>query len=450
ELADIQPHDATTTDSYSKTGASKTSQASLREKTFKMDETSASQAFSVAKSGVGSMSQTGSGVRWDAEDYTSHDDLKNATSMDIPPVPKNPLRKSLTSPDRNKKRGSILNAFRPFSWGISNSGGSKPALSILHSGFEKGAVSFSMSDVEMGKKADPALQKAESLVYELKDSSIRINEGSNPTIEKADVEHGGSEAVNELGASAAAAGDVAASKHSLVSGIRSNHGSRVQLSSKPDSIKLRPKSTLAKESHLSEYTAASADCSCDAGTEPPVVAPPENVSQERPSQVNWRKVQKLVVKSHSAKPNKQEKEDIPQNAVILRTASMLSTKKEGILEKTISRSNIARSLTRKKAPVVKKTVEPVHQDFEMASTRLQRWFLCKAFDDKGVYLAYEFRQVDSFGDVSFSRIGLHPMSMANAISGSVFIAVYLIMIFTEPYCASFSGNDDLFSGIVWT
>ncbi|KAJ3376586.1 hypothetical protein HDU80_003941, partial [Chytriomyces hyalinus] len=40
--------------------------------------------------------------------------------------------------------------------------------------------------------------------------------------------------------------------------------------------------------------------------------------------------------------------------------------------------------------------------------------------------------------------------MANAISGSVFIAVYFIMIFTEPYCASFSGNDDLFSSIVWT
>ncbi|KAJ3227726.1 hypothetical protein HDU81_006522 [Chytriomyces hyalinus] len=416
ELVDIQPNTTTTemNPSCSKTSASKTSEAS--EKRVKIDETTASQALSAVSSGVGSMSQMESGVRWDAEDYKSHDDLHNPSSMEIPPVPKNPLRKSLTSSDRNKKRSSIIHAFRPFSW--VSSGGSKPLLSALHSGFEKGAaVSFSMSDVEMGKKADSVVKKAESLVYEL-DSSIRITDGSNPA--------------------------------------KSKHGLPVQLTSRSESIKLRPKSMLAKESHLPEYSTDSVDCSADPEAEPPATVPQtiaiiqaEKVQEERPSQVNWRKVKLAVVKSHHSRPIKEIRADAPENAVVLRTASMQNTKKDETSPKSISRSNMALSLIRKKTPIQKKTVEPVHQDFEMASTRFQRWFLCKAFDDKGGYLAYEFRQADSLGNLSFWRIGLHPMSMANAISGSGFIAVYFFMIFAEPYCASFSGNDDLFSSIVW-
>ncbi|KAJ3287692.1 anaphase-promoting complex subunit Hcn1 [Rhizoclosmatium sp. JEL0117] len=86
---------------------------------------------------------------------------------------------------------------------------------------------------------------------------------------------------------------------------------------------------------------------------------------------------------------------------------------------------------------------------QKATTSFQRLCLCRAFNEKGKYVPYTQRQADSFGKISFTKSGIHPMSMVSSICGLIFILLYCITIIVEPYFAAYYPDTATYTEISW-
>ncbi|KAI8621293.1 cyclic nucleotide-binding-like protein [Chytriomyces sp. MP71] len=89
------------------------------------------------------------------------------------------------------------------------------------------------------------------------------------------------------------------------------------------------------------------------------------------------------------------------------------------------------------------------QDYEVVTTPFHGWFICKAFDEKGRRIPYEFREADTHGQISFWKSGFHPMSMFGAFSTTISIVVYFFTLLMELYFASYVPEVRSYAGISW-